>query len=212
MKIADIRKEYQLETLSEQDATSSPFLQFDKWWQQAIDSKIEEVNAMTLATVNSEGKPSARIVLLKGYHSEGFVFFTNYSSRKAQDIEFNNNVALVIFWKELERQIRIEGRVEKISESESKAYFLSRPKESQIGAWASPQSAVIASRSFLQKQVEEYSKKFSKEEITIPPYWGGYMVRPNRFEFWQGRESRLHDRLQYNLQANGEWEMVRLAP
>lgn len=212
MKIADIRKEYQLETLSEQDATSSPFLQFDKWWQQAIDSKIEEVNAMTLATVNSEGKPSARIVLLKGYHSEGFVFFTNYSSRKAQDIEFNNNVALVIFWKELERQIRIEGRVEKISESESKAYFLSRPKESQLGAWASPQSAVIASRSFLQKQVEEYSEKFSKEEITIPPYWGGYMVRPNRFEFWQGRESRLHDRLQYNIQANGEWEMVRLAP
>lgn len=212
MKIADIRKEYQLETLSEQDAASSPFLQFDKWWQQAIDSKIEEVNAMTLATVNSEGKPSARIVLLKGYHSEGFVFFTNYSSRKAQDIEFNNNVALVIFWKELERQIRIEGRVEKISESESKAYFLSRPKESQIGAWASPQSAVIASRSFLQKQVEEYSEKFSIEEITIPPYWGGYMVRPNRFEFWQGRESRLHDRLQYNIQANGEWEMVRLAP
>ena len=212
MKIADIRKEYKLETLFEKDTALSPFKQFDKWWQQAIESKIEEVNALTLATVNDEGKPSARIVLLKGYDSEGFVFFTNYQSGKAKNIESNQNVAVVIFWKELERQIRIEGKVEKINAVESDAYFLSRPKESQIGAWASPQSSVIPSRDFLEKKVEEYNVKFSKEEITRPQHWGGYIVRPDTFEFWQGRESRLHDRLVYKLQANGEWTMVRLAP
>ena len=212
MNIADIRKEYKLETLTEQDAAASPYVQFDKWWQQAVESKIDEVNAMTVATVNAEGKPSARIVLLKGYDSNGFIFFTNYLSQKAADIESNNHVALVIFWKELERQIRIEGMVEKISAKESDIYFLSRPKESQIGAWASPQSSAISSREVLEKSVAEYNDKFSKEAITRPQHWGGYIVRPEQFEFWQGRESRLHDRLQYKQQAEGKWEMVRLAP
>lgn len=210
--IADIRKVYQLKSLLEKDVDANPIKQFKSWWQQAIESKIEEPNAMTLATCDASGKPSARIVLLKEIKENGFVFFTNYLSRKGKEIEKNPFVSLLFFWKELERQVRIEGHIKKISPEESDEYFSQRPVESRIGAWSSPQSEVIANREILQKNVEEYNLKFSTQPIPRPEYWGGYIVLPNRMEFWQGRPGRLHDRLQYSLSENNEWIMKRLAP
>jgi pyridoxamine 5'-phosphate oxidase len=210
-KIANIRKEYMLQSLLEKDIDQHPINQFEKWWQQAIESKIEEVNAMTLATVNKEGHPAARIVLLKGYDENGFVFFSNYNSDKAKSIESNPNVCLVFFWKELERQIRINGTVEKITEAESDMYFNSRPLVSKIGAWASPQSQELASRIVLENSFNEYQEKFSSKEIARPPYWGGYNVIPNKVEFWQGRPGRLHDRILYT-QKEKNWVINRLAP
>jgi pyridoxamine 5'-phosphate oxidase len=209
--IADIRKDYILHALSETDVVSNPMNQFTKWWAEAIDSKIEEVNAMTLATATKDGKPSARIVLLKGIDKGGFEFYTNYESHKGQEMAENENVALVIFWKELERQIRIEGTVAKLSDVDSDNYFLSRPKESQLGAWSSPQSSVIASRNLLEENLQQTIQKFEQIAITRPPFWGGYMVTPNLIEFWQGRASRLHDRIEYKLE-NSNWVINRLAP
>lgn len=211
-KIADIRKDYRLQTLTEIDVEMNPIHQFDKWWQQAIDTKIEEVNAMTLATVDVLGKPSARIVLLKGYDQNGFVFFTNYDSQKGNEIAQNPNVCLVFFWKELERQVRIEGVVKKISDIESDQYFNSRPLLSRIGALASPQSKKISSREELENRFSTVERDFSQKEIARPSHWGGYIVQPHKIEFWQGRPNRLHDRIVYELSTDEQWNFARLAP
>ncbi len=212
MSIADIRKEYKLQTLSEADVAADPFLQFDKWWDDAVKSEIVEVNAMTLATADNEGKPDARIVLLKGYDKSGFVFFTNYNSQKGQELENNPNACLVFFWKELERQVRITGVTEKITTEESIAYFNSRPDGSKIGAWASPQSLAVAGKAWLKETFDFYRERFKHGEIPKPPHWGGYRVKPFKTEFWQGRPNRMHDRIQYTLQEEGGWKIERLAP
>jgi pyridoxamine 5'-phosphate oxidase len=212
MSIADIRKEYKQHRFEEQDAAASPIEQFTRWWTDATAAAIDEINAMTLATASADGLPSARIVLLKGYNDQGFVFFTNYNSFKGLHLAENPRACLVFFWKELERQIRITGLVERISDAESDEYFFSRPPSSQIGAWASPQSSVIPSREWLEKQELSLQQKYQTEPLVRPPHWGGYRVKPTIIEFWQGRPSRLHDRLQYSLQDNGAWLRERLAP
>jgi pyridoxamine 5'-phosphate oxidase len=210
--IANMRRVYQLQSLLEKDVNSDPIKQFENWWMHAIETKVEEPNAMTLATCNSLAKPSARIVLLKEINENGFVFYTNYQSRKAKDIEENGFAALVFFWKELERQVRIEGRVKKVSSEESDEYFSIRPRESQIGAWSSPQSSIIENRQFLQKNVLKYNQEFQSEKVPRPDFWGGYIVEPARMEFWQGRPGRLHDRLVYSRSENSDWIINRLAP
>ncbi len=209
--IADIRTDYRMKSLLEADAATDPYTQFGHWWLEAVESKIEEVNAMTLATASADGFPSARIVLLKGYDKNGFVFFTNYNSQKGQDIAANPKACLLFFWKELERQVRIDGSIEKISAADSEEYFQSRPIGSRIGAWCSPQSTVIADRTILDKNVEHYSHKFITLEVPRPDHWGGYIVKPTAIEFWQGRSSRLHDRLRYSAKPAG-WKLERLAP
>ncbi len=200
-----------MKSLLESDAATDPFAQFGHWWLEAVESKIDEVNAMTLATSSADGFPSARIVLLKGYDRNGFVFFTNYNSQKGQDIAANPKACLLFFWKELERQVRIDGTIEKISAQESEVYFQSRPVGSRIGAWCSPQSSVIPDRSVLDKNVEYYSNKFNAQMVPRPDHWGGYIVKPTAIEFWQGRSSRLHDRLRYTKVADN-WKLERLAP
>lgn len=210
--IADIRKDYSKKMLQETDVHADAIEQFKTWWTEAVDSAIDEVNAMTLATASAQGKPSARVVLLKGFNESGFIFFTNYHSQKASEIEENPRVSLVFFWKELERQVRIDGTIKKITAEDSDEYFYSRPVESRIGAWASPQSKVIASRKVIEENVLELEKSFAGKTIDRPPHWGGYIVKPVVIEFWQGRSSRLHDRLQYNLNEMGQWEIKRLAP
>jgi len=209
--IADIRKDYRLRSLSETDA-DSPFQLFDRWWQEAITARLEEVNAMTLATASLEGVPAARVVLLKGFSEKGFVFFSNYDSAKGAQLAENPRAALVFFWKELERQVRVTGLVSKTSEEESDAYFFSRPEGSRIGAWASPQSQVIASREWLEANELQCRERFQGGPVARPPHWGGYVVKPVTIEFWQGRASRLHDRLQFSLQDDGTWKLERLAP
>jgi pyridoxamine 5'-phosphate oxidase len=210
--IANIRKEYQLQSLSEKDVDINPLTQFETWWQHAIESKLEEPNAMTLATCGASGKPSARIVLLKEINENGFVFFTNYQSRKGKEIDENPFVSLLFFWKELERQVEITGKIKKTSAEESDEYFLQRPRESRIGAWSSLQSKVIENREFLQANVSKYTSQFGIHNIPRPDFWGGYIVEPNSIEFWQGRPGRLHDRLHYILTENNLWNIERLAP
>lgn len=212
MNIADIRKDYKLQSLSEADVAATPKEQFDKWWDDAVKSDIPEVNAMTLATVDKEGMPAARIVLLKGYDERGFVFFTNYNSAKGNELVHNANACLVFFWKELERQVRITGITEKISTEESIAYFNSRPDGSKIGAWASPQSLAVAGKAWLKETFDYYVERFKHGEIPKPPHWGGYRIKPVKAEFWQGRPSRMHDRILYTKQNNGSWKTERLAP
>ena len=211
IQIAELRKEYKHKTLSEKEADDDPIKQFEKWWSEAIKGQVEEANAMTLATCNSKGHPSARIVLLKSFSVDGFVFFTNYESRKGIELQQNPNACLVFFWKELERQVRIEGEVKRISEAESDEYFLLRPAESRLSAWSSPQSKIIEARDILEKNVEYYKEVFAKGNISRPVFWGGYIVKPNLIEFWQGRPGRLHDRLQYTQTERG-WRIDRLAP
>ena len=211
MSIADILKDYQLKSLSEQEVDQNPFAQFSVWWNEAVQSDIVEVNAMALSTVTSTGKPSSRIVLLKGYDEEGFVFFTNYSSDKGRQLMQNHFAALLFFWKELERQVRIEGVVSKVSEEESDAYFNSRPVGSRLGAWASPQSQKISDREVLNNELMKFTEQFDQENIPRPAHWGGYRVKPTRIEFWQGRSNRLHDRILYE-QDNDNWQISRLAP
>lgn len=211
MDISSIRKDYQLKSLSEEDVAANPFDQFAQWWDQAVKSEIDEVNAMTLATVDQHNRPSARIVLLKDFNASGFVFYTNYESDKGKQIEQNPHACLVFFWKELERQVRIEGICEKVSSAESDIYFQSRPIGSRIGASASPQSRVIAGRSILSERVAALERQFPSGEIPRPVHWGGYRLIPASIEFWQGRSSRLHDRIKY-LREGGAWSIVRLAP
>jgi pyridoxamine 5'-phosphate oxidase len=210
--IADIRKDYQLKSLLETDIAADPYTQFNRWWEDAVQSEIDEINAMTLATASLTGVPAARIVLLKSVSNDGFVFFTNYNSHKGKELEENPQACLVFFWKELERQVRITGRVEKVSTAESDDYFYSRPAGSRIGAWASPQSQVIASRETIENNILMYETKFGEHEIARPPHWGGYIVIPSVIEFWQGRPNRLHDRMQYSKLQERGWKIERLAP
>ena len=213
VSIADIRKDYKLRSLDESDVAGNPIDQFTRWWDVAIKSNIDEVNAMTLATATKSGMPSARIVLLKGYDANGFIFFTNYESQKGKELAENPQVALVFFWKELERQVRIDGIIEKVTATESDAYFQSRPAGSRIGAWASPQSKVISGRDVIENNYRVFEKKFPDQEaIPRPPHWGGYIVKPHTIEFWQGRSSRMHDRIQYKIEAGNQWTIQRLAP
>ncbi len=200
-----------LEALDEEVAGHDPIAFFRKWFSEAEGAQITDINAMTLATVDANAAPHARIVLLKGLDEEGFVFFTNYDSAKGTEIAANPNVALAFYWKELERQIRIEGRVSKVAEAESNAYFQSRPAGSKIGAWASPQSRKITHRNILDTNYSKYESEFSNIDIPRPPHWGGYRVIPHHIEFWQGRASRMHDRIVFTLE-NGNWERHRLAP
>ncbi len=211
-EIAHLRQEYSSQFLLEAEVAAQPLDQFRLWWAQAIESKIAEPNAMTLATASLDGMPSARIVLLKGFDDDGFVFFTNYNSYKAMQLAENPKACLVFFWKELERQVRITGLVTRISEDNSSAYFDTRPETSRIGAWASPQSQVISDRDWLDKQFQSLLNEMKGNKIERPPHWGGYIVQPVIIEFWQGRPNRLHDRIQYSLQQGGEWKIERLAP
>ena len=209
--IADLRQNYTLAGLSEADIDSDPIEQFKTWFQQALAADLVEPNAMTLATATPEGKPTARIVLLKGVSDRGFVFYTNYESQKGQQLIANPHAALVFLWDKLERQVRIEGEVAKLSTEESAEYFHSRPKASQLGAWASDQSRVIPNREVLEQRLTELQEKYADDTVPLPEHWGGFRVLPNRIEFWQGRPSRLHDRLVY-VQANGSWQIKRLSP
>ncbi|NET00738.1 MAG: pyridoxamine 5'-phosphate oxidase [Sphaerospermopsis sp. SIO1G1] len=210
--IADLRKDYTLQDLDKKDIDNNPFVQFKIWFDQAIAAQLPEPNAMTLATSTPDGKPSARMVLLKNFDERGFVLFTNYNSHKGQEIAANPHAALVFWWAELERQVRIVGSVEKISAQESDGYFEVRPHNSRLGAWASNQSEVIANREVLEAQLQELQRKYENQSVPRPPHWGGFRVIPHEIEFWQGRSSRLHDRLLYTQLNDGSWKIERLSP
>jgi len=210
--IADLREDYRAKTLELKNVVKNPIVQFQSWLQEALQSNVKEANAMTLATCVDQF-PTARIILLKGLTEKGFYFYTNYESKKGLEIEKNPNVALVFLWKELERQVRIEGIASKISREESLVYFQSRPKGSQIGAWCSPQSKIISNRIVLTDKYQAVEKQYkAQENLPLPDYWGGYCVQPSYLEFWQGRSSRLHDRLSYTIAEDGTWKIHRLAP
>ncbi|WP_144604043.1 pyridoxamine 5'-phosphate oxidase [Algoriphagus algorifonticola] len=211
MDISSIRKDYTLKSLDISDINKDPFKQFKTWLEEAVESQVLEVNAMTLSTVGLDGYPNGRVVLLKDL-DYGFVFFTNYSSEKGQELANNPKASLTFFWAELERQVRVTGKVEKISEAESDEYFFSRPQGSQIGAWTSPQSKKISSREVLDENQEAVEERFKSEKMIRPPHWGGYRVIPSRIEFWQGRPSRLHDRILFERTESGSWIISRLAP
>lgn len=211
MSIAELRKEYRLAALGEQDVDVDPIVQFQRWFHEAQEARVVEPNAMTLATCTPDAYPSARMVLLKGVDARGFVFFTDYRSRKGQELTDNPHAALVFWWHELERQVRIVGAVQRITREESVAYFTSRPYGARVGAWVSHQSSIIADRETLDRKVEEMMERFRSGEVPLPEHWGGFRVVPEEFEFWQGRESRLHDRIAY-AREGGRWVRRRLSP
>lgn len=209
-ELANLRRTWSSRKLDESSVCNNPVDQFNLWMQEAIKAEILDPNAMTLATSDKDGKPSARIVLLKGIDEKGLVFFTNYGSKKSGDLLDNPKAAVVFFWKELERQLRVMGNVVKVSREESESYFKSRPYESKIGAWASKQSTIVPDRNYLEEKFDEAKKKFPSD-VPLPEFWGGFRIIPERFEFWQGRENRMHDRVVYQ-KKNNDWEIVRLAP
>ncbi|HET6569070.1 MAG TPA: pyridoxamine 5'-phosphate oxidase [Rhodothermales bacterium] len=210
--VADLRREYMQRELDESDIAADPITQFASWYREALTSGVVEPNAMTLATVAAEGRPSARIVLLKDFDAHGFTFFTNYDSRKGRELEQNPWAALVFWWDVMERQVRIEGRVARVAPEMSDEYFASRPYGSRLGAWASPQSRVLPDRGALTEALTALDAKYSGGDVPRPPHWGGYRLSPTAVEFWQGRPSRLHDRIRYTLQPDGTWRTERLAP
>ncbi len=210
--LADLRENYTKGWLDVTDVTANPIDQFQRWFDEATHSQLIEPNAMHLATVGADGRPSGRIVLLKGLDARGFVFYTNYLSRKGQQLAKHPQAALTFFWVELERQVRVEGTIEKVSEEESDAYFARRPRGSQLGAWGSAQSQPVPSREALEAQEREVAARFANQPVPRPPHWGGYRLRPDYLEFWQGRPSRLHDRVAYSLQPDETWALERLSP
>lgn len=209
--IQDLRRNYKLKSLDQKEVDTNPFEQFSVWFEEAMKSELPEPNSMILATATKDGKPSARALLLKGFDEKGFIFYTNYESRKGKELEENDNASMLFFWVELERQIRIEGKVSKITPQESKKYFDTRPYKSRIGAWASNQSTVIENRFYIVKKFLKYFAKFHSRDIPLPPYWGGYILVPESFEFWQGRANRLHDRVRYKSEGE-KWIIERLSP
>ena len=210
--LADLRKDYSLAGLLEKDLARDPFRQFDQWFREVEGAKIPEPNAMILATTDADGRPSARTVLLKGLDGRGFVFFSNYESRKGRALAGNPRATLVFPWIALERQVIVEGAVAKVPREESAAYFHSRPRASQLGAWVAQQSSIVTGRAPLDEAMKALEKKYAGVEVPLPPFWGGYRVTPETVEFWQGRRSRLHDRLRYRREASGDWIVERLAP
>lgn len=210
--LADLRREYSTTPLRRRNLDANPFRQFDTWFQEALTVEAMDANAMSLATVSDDGQPSSRTVLLKYYDESGFVFYTNLGSRKASDISQNPKVALLFYWHELHRQVKIVGVAEAISTAENVRYFMRRPRDSQLGAWVSEQSSVITARSVLENAFEQMKEKFAKGDVPLPSFWGGYRVAPRGMEFWQGRESRLHDRFIYRRNNSGAWDIDRLAP
>ncbi|MBD2577148.1 pyridoxamine 5'-phosphate oxidase [Oscillatoria sp. FACHB-1406] len=212
ISIADLRQDYSKAGLSEADSAENPIEQFKIWFEQAMSAQLTEPNAMVLATATANGMPSARMVLLKAFDERGFTFFTNYESDKGKQLAANPQAALTFWWAELERSVRIEGRIEKISETESDEYFQNRPRASQLGAWTSEQSEVIPDRELLEERLEHFREQYGEGKIPRPPHWGGYRVIPSAIEFWQGRPNRLHDRLRYRCQEDGSWLRERLSP
>ncbi len=210
--IHQLRRDFASHKLEDHSITSDPLSLFEQWMSEAVKAEVAEPNAMVLSTVSADGIPSSRIVLMRDYSSDGFVFFTNYNSRKGQNIQANDHACLLFFWPDLERQIRITGKIKKTSEKVSDEYFMSRPRESRIGAWTSAQSSRISSRDELEQRYAELEKSFQEKDITRPPHWGGYVLAPVEIEFWQGRPSRLHDRILFEKESNDEWKVSRLAP